>query len=152
MTGAAYSAVLWTHSWLRWVVLLLGVAALGQLAWQASRGRPEGPTRLYTAFIRLLGLQFLLGAFMFVGLSPLIRAAWIDWGVTFTDPSLRFFSIEHPFGMFFAVGAAHFGWIRLGRDVRWHRAALIAQAVWLLLTVISIPWPFMPYGRALFRL
>lgn len=146
-----YGAVLWAHSWLRWVVFPLGVAALVQLAVQAARGRPEAPKPLFTGFIRLLGLQFLLGAVMYVALSPLVRAAWIDWRVALSDPSLRFFAIEHPFGMFFAVGAAHFGWIRLGRDLRWHRAALVAQVVWLVLTVVSIPWPFMAYGRALFR-
>lgn len=144
--------MLWSHSWLRWIVLVLGVATLGQLVTPARRRAPQPPSPLHTLFIRLLGLQFLLGAVMYVALSPLVRAAWSDWSVTMAEPTLRFFAIEHFFGMFLAVGAAHFGWIRLGRDLRWYSAAIVAQAVWLVVTVLSIPWPFLAYGRALFRL
>ena len=147
-----YGAVLWMHSWLRWVVLLLGIFATVQLLVQVYRRSPEPRTRLYTLFIRLLGLQFLFGALLHVHLSPIVDAALVDWRAAMGDPALRFFFVEHPFGMFFAVGAAHFGWIRLGRDLRWHRPAAIAQVVWLILTVVSIPWPFLAYGRALFRL
>lgn len=147
-----YGAVLGAHSWLRWAVLLLGIAALFQLVRQAARSAPEAATPLYTLFIRLLGLQFLLGMVLYGLLSPYVRAGWSDWASALADPTLRFFTIEHPFGMFFAVGAAHFGWIRLGRDLRWHRAACVAQAVWLVLTLASIPWPFLAYGRDLFRL
>ncbi|MEM7414638.1 MAG: hypothetical protein AAF389_04015 [Gemmatimonadota bacterium] len=152
LSAAAYGAVLWSHSWLRWVVLLLGGATMIELLAPSRRREPKPPSRLHTLFIRLLGLQFLLGAVMYVFLSPLVRAAWSDWSVTMGEPTLRFFAIEHFFGMFLAVGAAHFGWIRLGRDVRWHTAAVIAQALWLVVTVLSIPWPFLAYGRALFRL
>jgi predicted membrane channel-forming protein YqfA (hemolysin III family) len=67
---------------------------------------------------------------------------------------LRFFVVEHPFGMVVSLALAHIGRARLKRatdsGVR-HRTALIFFGLSLLVMMASIPWPAMPAGRPLFR-
>ena len=70
---------------------------------------------------------------------------------------LRFFSVEHGFGMAVAVIAAHIGYkvargLEPDADPIHLRRALVAQTAWLLATMVSVPWPGLPYGRPLFRL
>ena len=72
------------------------------------------------------------------------------------NTGLRFWTVEHPFGMLIGVALAHIGRgrIRKTRDaVRKHRTALIFFTLALIVIVISIPWPGRPIiGRPLFRL
>ena len=79
------------------------------------------------------------------------------------DPVRRFYVIEHGFGMFVAISSAHVGFFRLrwaesGRTPAWARVesagkiSFFTQLVWLLVTLVSVPWPGLPYGRSLLRL
>ena len=77
----------------------------------------------------------------------LIGKAWADPGAAMADGMLRFYTVEHAFGMVVAVGAA-----LVALKVRSRRKALVAQVLWLIVTLVSIPWPLMEYGRPLFRL
>ena len=112
---------------------------------------------LYRGFVVALDTQFLLGLVLYVVLSPVTRAAFSDMGAAMGVSLLRFYSVEHVFGMFVAVSAAHIGYGKARRleadsDSGQLRRIFIAQAVWLLATLASIPWPGLPYGRPLFRL
>jgi len=164
-----YGFVLLAHSWNRWLVLVLGVAVLAdQLRsrrWVESTSF-EGPTTLHRTFIRSLDLQFVLGLLLYVALSPWTRVAFGDMGAAMGNSVLRFYSVEHAFGMLVAVGAAHGGFDRLAAlgkrgaadgDVdmdtaqRAERRAAVTQIVWLVVTLVSIPWPGLAYGRPLGR-
>jgi hypothetical protein len=68
------------------------------------------------------------------------------------DSALRFFLVEHAFGMLLAVTLAHIGRIRIRKaadDGRRHRSAAIYFGIALVLVLLSIPWPGMPAGRPL---
>jgi hypothetical protein len=68
------------------------------------------------------------------------------------DGSLRFFLVEHAFGMLAAITLAHLGRVRIRKstdDRRRQRAAAIFFGLALLLVALSIPWPGMPAGRPL---
>lgn len=151
-----YAFVLITHSWLRYVVLALGVAMIvlaargvsSRASWSA---RDEG---FHKAFVGVLDAQFTLGALLYLWLSPISAAAFADFGAAMKNAHLRFFGLEHAVTMFLAVAAAHIGRTRSRRKdgALRHRTVLIAQLIWLVLTCLAIPWPVLDVGRPLFRM
>jgi hypothetical protein len=151
-----YAFVLLGHSWLRYLVLGLGLAVLAlavrgvssRAAWSA---RDE---RFHKWFVGALDAQFTLGALLYLWLSPITWAAFSDFGAAMKNPQLRFFGLEHALTMFIAVAVAHIGRTRSRRKegLARHRAVLIFQVFWLLLTLAAIPWPMLDVGRPLFRM
>jgi hypothetical protein len=151
-----YTAVLAIHSWLRWIALLLGVAA----TWNASRDRlelserPPG-SRWDTYFMLAVDLQVLFGLFLYFGLSPLTKVAMEDFGGALRNPTLRFWGLEH-IGLMMAVVVL----VRMGRVMaltaktpsarRLRRFACFAAAT--LVMILGIPWPGLTLGRPLFRI
>jgi hypothetical protein len=150
-----YPVVLFAHSWLRWVVLVLGIALLVSTgrAWLTGRGWESREERLGVAFLRALDLQVILGLTLYLFLSPFSRAGFADMGAAIANPILRFYSIEHVAGMLTAVVAAHLGLERSRRldPHRRSRTVTLTQIVWLVVTLASIPWPGLDYGRPFFR-
>jgi len=151
-----HGLVLIAHSWLRWLVLALGVGLLAA-ALRASRGGPprwsSAWERVRRGFLGALDTQMLLGIALYTLLSPLPRAGLSDLPSTMGDATLRFYSIEHVLGMVVAVMVAHAGSARAMRSdgARRYRRLVATQALWLLITLASIPWPGLPYGRPFFR-
>jgi hypothetical protein len=67
---------------------------------------------------------------------------------------LRFFAVEHITGMLVVVVVAHLGRVKTQRPQQAsarHRAAAIWYGAAVLIALVSIPWPFLPYGRPLLR-
>jgi hypothetical protein len=150
-----YSVVLYTHSWLRYLVLGLGIAVL----FVCARDRKlsawgEQHERLHVLFLAVLDVQFLLGLLLYFKLSPYSQSALANMGAAMKDPTLRFFGVEHMATMLVAVIVAHVGRVRSKKKqgAAHFRSALITQCVWLLLTLAAIPWPSLDVGRPFFRL
>ena len=76
-----YAAVLVIQSWLRWLVLLAGIAAFVRAASGAATGRGWTPAddRAGFWFSIALDVQFLLGLILHVFLSPITHAAFSDF-------------------------------------------------------------------------
>ena len=140
-----YGLVLLVHSWLRWAVLAAGLAA-------AFRGgaRESSAGKWFTI---LLDVQIVLGLLLYFVLSPFTKSALGDFGAAMRNSQLRFFAVEHVFGMVIGVALAHIGRakIRKASADRRPRLALIFYGLALLAILASIPWPGMPAGRPLFR-
>ena len=151
-----YTFVLAVHSWLRWAVLIAGLAAVilaiaGALKRRAWTGADERIGRLFTIS---LDLQILIGLVLYFLLSPITRAALSDFGSVMGSSGLRFWAVEHAFGVLVAVAFAHAGRGRskkLTDPVARHRAVAIFYGLALLALLISIPWPGTPNGRPLGR-
>jgi hypothetical protein len=150
-----YIAVLFIHSWLRWVVLALGLAVLlaafGGL--RTSGAWSPKHERLQKIFLGVLDTQFLLGLVLWFFLSPVTAAARANMAVAMKDAQLRYFAVEHLLTMLIAVAVAHVGRVRAKRRegrVR-YRSTLITQVLWLVLTMLAIPWPGLDVARPLFR-
>ncbi len=150
-----YTIVLYSHTWLRWVVLAFGATGLAMAWWSVAKGRsPRAEGTLRRAFVATLDLQFLLGLALYVFLSPYTLAAREDLRAAMKNSLLRFFAVEHLVGMVLALALVHVAAVRsrraadpaLGRR-RWAIGLTIA----VLIVLASIPWPFLPYGRPLFR-
>jgi hypothetical protein len=153
-----YDAALHAHSWLRWLVLLLGLVAVARAFMGRSSGRPwvAADDVVASSFIGLLDLQLLIGLVMYFALSPITTAGMRDMGAAMANTGLRFWAVEHPFGMLVGIALAHIGRSRIRKTadaVRRHRTALIFFTLALIVIVISIPWPGRAIvGRPMFRM
>ena len=140
-----YPLLLLVHSWGRWAVLVAGLAAV-----------VRGGSRTGTAgkwFTILLDIQLLLGLLLYFAFSPITRAALGDFGGAMKVSQVRFFAVEHVFGMLVALALAHIGRARIAKASPGRRPRLAAIFYGLAMVAIlaSIPWPGMPAGRPLFR-
>jgi hypothetical protein len=151
-----YLAVLFIHSWLRWVLLALGLVLLFASIRGVSSRSPwtQRHERLHVVFIGVLDIQLVLGLTLYFVLSPITAMAMQHFGAAMKDAQLRFFGVEHIFTMLLAIIVAHVGRIRSKRksDGARHRSVLITQAFWLLITLAAIPWPGLDIARPLFRM
>jgi hypothetical protein len=150
-----YAAVLTIHSWLRWLVILAGIAAFVRAAGGASSRRPWTPAddRSGFWFITTLDLQVLLGLVLYVFLSPFTHAAFGDIGAAMKNSGLRFWLVEHPFGVIVGIALAHIGRARARKtdSLRRHRIVAIFFGLALVALLASIPWPGTPAARPLLR-
>jgi hypothetical protein len=150
------SFVLPLHSLLRWAVLLTGLIAVlrGFSGWRRRRPWTLADERAGFWFTLTLDLQVLLGLLLYAWLSPITRAAFQDFGGAMQNSGLRFFAVEHVFGMLVGIALAHIGRTKIhktGNDERRHKLAAIFFALALLAIAASIPWPGTPNARPLFR-
>jgi hypothetical protein len=151
-----YVIVLLIHSWLRWGVLLAALALLGRSVAASAKKLPWEPIdrRLGAAFLSALDTQVALGLLLYFVLSPLTPKSLADYRTYMPIAALRFFAVEHIFGMLLALAAAHIGWARAKKsadDAQRRRRVAIGVALALVAIAVTIPWPPLPYGRPLFR-
>lgn len=153
---SGYALVTWVHSYLRWLILIALIVASVKFAggWRAGRPWDAGSTRLLKATVGLLDLQLLLGLLLYFLLSPLTELAFRDMGAAMRSAPARFFVVEHATMMVAALVAVHVTSVRVRRakedPVRQRRAAIGVMTT-LLFVCVGIPWPFLAYGRPLFR-
>ena len=147
-----YPLLLVVHSLLRWAVLAAGGAAVvralgGKGSWSAADDRAG------LWFVVAMDLQFLLGLLLYVGVSPITRAAFADFGGAMSNSMLRFWAVEHLFGMLIAIALVHIGRARIRKadTARRRRLALIFYGLALVVILASIPWPGTPAARPLLR-
>lgn len=153
-----YELVLALHSWLRWAVVLFGLAFLVRaLAVWKSSSRAElsrGDQRLGLVFTACYDLQVLLGLALYFGLSPLIEGALQSPGTMMKDSILRFWGVEHTSMMLLALVILHVGRVRAKKALspgRKARVLALSTLACLALTLAAIPWPFLHVARPLFR-
>jgi hypothetical protein len=151
-----YAGVLFLHSWLRWAVVLTGVALCARAVYATATRRPWQPwdQRLGTWFVAALDSQVLLGLLLYFVLSPLTPRSLGDVRAAMPIAPLRFFALEHPVGMLAAAIAAHVGSAvgkRAATAAVRRRRVLIGAAVALVAILLSIPWPWLAMGRPLVR-
>jgi hypothetical protein len=150
-----YTLALLLHSWLRWAAIVSALGALALTFGAKDTISAKKADAWGLALMISLDLQLLLGLVLYLGLSPFTAEALGDFGAAMSNSGLRFWAVEHPTMMVGAVVAAHIGRIT-GRKARTPEAKrgklLLWFAVALVLMLVSIPWPGMANGRALFRL
>jgi len=151
-----YTATLLLHSWLRWVVIVLGLLAVVKAITGRSSGRAWSPAeaRAGRLFAIALDVQVLLGLLLYFVFSNLLSVAREDMGRAMASPTIRFWLVEHLTGMLVAVALAHIGSVRVRKAstdaVKYGRAALF-YGLALLAVLLASPWPGLPHARPLFR-
>lgn len=142
------------HNILRWVILILLLVAIVKSFSGMSGNRP------YTSGDKKVGLFLMISAhiMLLIGLYQVLagRYGLITKGVPddlMTNPSNRFFLVEHPLIMLIAIIL-----ITIGRgqakknisDTAKHKKSFWFYMIALILILVAIPWPFREIGRPLF--
>jgi len=150
-----YSGTLLVHSWLRWAVLITGVLVVLRAIAGVSGRRLWTPAddRAALWFTIALDVQLLVGLLLYFALSPFTTDAMKDFGAAMRTPALRFWAVEHVFGMVIGVALAHVGRVRIRKAEmsRRHLVAVIFFGIALVAILASIPWPGTPNGRPWIR-
>jgi len=150
-----YVVLVILHSWLRWLVLLAGLNAIGRGIGGAQSGRAwgAGDDQAGKWFVILFDVQFLIGLILYVALSPLTQSAFGDFGAAMKDSTLRFWAVEHIAGMLAASALMHIGRKKSlkATGTSRHKTAAVFFGLAFVIVLLSIPWPGMPAGRPLFR-
>lgn len=147
-----YDILLIIHNLLRWVVLILGLAAVvrGLAGWLGKQNWQPLDRRLGSFYTMSLDIQFLVGLLLYFVFSDLTTANLGNFGQAMGVPDLRFFLFEHPFTMLVAVILAHLGTV-LARRADSDTAKFRRLAIWTLLSLLAI-LVAIPWERPLFRL
>jgi hypothetical protein len=140
-----YNIILALHNIVRWVVLITAVLALvrAYLGWIQSRQWVARDRQVGIYFTSALDTQILLGLILFF-ISPWTRALLSgNFTAMMSDPTMRFFSIEHVPFMIVAVVLAHIGSARARRAsdaADKFRSSAIFFSLSVLVIMLMIPW------------
>lgn len=134
-----------THNIFRWLVLLLGIYTLTK-AYRGMRRKQDytaNHRRASSLFMGTLHLQALMGLALYFSKDwhNNLGKAFADMGNSY----LRFFSIEHIFGMLVAVALIQIGLVKVKRtaDVPLkHKRTFNYVLIGMLIILATIPWPF----------
>lgn len=152
-----YSLFLTLHNLVRWVVVVFAILALvrafrgwfKKLTWEKSDDRAG---IMYTSF---LDTQILLGLVLYFLFSPWPGQLFANFSAGMKNPTVAFYGMEHVVPMVLAAVAAHMGRAfarKAAEAVVKHRTTAVWFTISVVLILIAIPWPFLAYGRPIFRL
>jgi hypothetical protein len=140
-----YNVVLALHNIVRWIVLITAILALvrAYMGWLQSREWSARDRQAGVFFTSALDIQFLLGLILLF-ISPWTRALLTgNFSAMTSDPTMRFFSIEHVPFMILAVVLAHIGSARARRATdapTKFRQSAIFFSLSVLVLILIIPW------------
>lgn len=152
-----YELILTLHSWLRWVVLLLGILVISgnYKGWKLALPYMGLNKLLNTIFIASLHTQLVVGLLLYFGLSPMMQNILSNFGGSMGNAELRFWSVEHMLGMIIAIAIAQIGIIKAKRqstDAMKYRTAFIWFTTALVLILLMIPFGIWNVERPMFRM
>lgn len=142
------------HSLLRWVVLVAGIMVIVRALQNLSKAEWNSTHQRWLAiYVHSIGAQFIIGFILYIFVGPVATGSFDNFGATMKDRALRFWAVEHATGMFIALVLAHIGAARVKKaaDEAKHKRALLFVGLSLLIILLSMPWPFLLFGRPLFR-
>jgi hypothetical protein len=135
------------HNIFRWLVLILGVVALGRSLWGWVGKKPweKADRILGMAFTSVFDIQILLGLLLYFFSSNVGLHAFLTEpvGEVFGDQTTLLFAFEHPLIMIVAVILAHLGNVlpkKAKDDQTRHKQAFIFFGLAILLVIAAIPW------------
>ena len=150
-----YPVFLGIHSWIRWILVLsiLLILIRSFFCYRRSAVYTDLDQVLARILFWALNVQFLFGFSLYIFFSPYTHAAFSNLSEVMSHSILRFFLIEHPLAMLLAIGTGHNGLKKAkleSEPEKKHGHILKGVSACLFFVLIGIPWPFLPYGRALF--
>jgi uncharacterized membrane protein YozB (DUF420 family) len=152
-----YNFFLITHSWLRWVVLIMAVYAIYKNYEGFTAGRKWLPSdkKVNTLFMSTLHLQLLIGLILYLGFSPSVQSFFADVKGSMKNPELRFYGIEHLIGVLVGIIVAQVGSIRAKKqisDAGKFRTAFFYFLIATIIILIMIPLGIWNADRPMFRM
>lgn len=143
-----YSGLVHAHSGLRWLALLLLVAAVfvSVSRWTSNQSFTDGNRKLYLFTLISVHIQLLLGLVLYF-ISPKVNFDGMSERV------IRFYTVEHITIMLLAIALITVGYSRSKRatsDTQKHRLVGIFYGIGLVLILAGIPWAFRNLGAGNF--
>ncbi|UFH56750.1 cytochrome B [Spirosoma sp. KNUC1025] len=134
-----YSGLVHAHSGLRWIALILLLAAVATAIsrWQGRSRFTDGNRKLYLFTLISVHTQLVLGLLLLF-ISPKVNFSMLS------EKLYRFYSVEHTTGMLLAIVLITIGYSRSKRsnlDTAKHRLVSIFYGLGLIVILASIPWP-----------
>ncbi|MEM6531963.1 MAG: cytochrome B [Myxococcota bacterium] len=152
-----YDILIALHSWLRWLVVLGGVAAISLAVQGLVKGTEYHKPHKVSGIVFLASTHtMLILGFALFFVSPTVNAALGDMGAAMKIKAVRFWAIEHTTLMVLAAVAVTVGYSaakRATQSASKYKRALIGFGIGFTLIIMGIPWPFRAeVARVLFRL
>jgi len=137
--------MLQAHSWLRWVMLILAVAAvmMAILGWFNKKPYTNTHSRLALFLTISADVQLLLGLAMYFFTSVITKAAFQDFGKAMGNAESRFYAVEHILVMIIAIALFHIGKTKAKKaetDLKKHKITAWFFGIGLVLMLSRIPW------------
>lgn len=146
MLETLYNVLMPVHNLMRWVVVLIAVAAV-VMAWAGvfSNAKWSGPNAKVGRFFSIsFDIQVLVGILVYAT-SPLISGAFNNFGAAMGSRDLRFYLVEHGLIMIVAAVLVHIGVAR-GRKTNATLQPAILYSLAVALVAFGIDWgrPILP--------
>lgn len=149
-----YNGLLHAHSGLRWVALILLLAAIFNAAKSMQSGNYTDKDKKINLFAMIfIHTQILIGLVLYF-VSPKVQfvEGWMSSDMA--NGMYRFFGLEHIIGMILAAVVLTIGRSKAEKKLKGtrdkHRAILIHYVLALLIIILFIPWPFRGFGNGWF--
>jgi len=148
LTGMFYTGLLYLHSFLRWVILILAIVAIYKSYMGMTAGKPfsAGDKKIGLFLMIAAHTTLLVGLYLwFFGPFGLMNIQNLGFGAVMKNRVARYYAVEHTVGMLIAIVL-----ITVGRGVSKKPipdAAKHKKTFWLLLIALiiilaTVPWPF----------
>ncbi|MDI9356320.1 MAG: hypothetical protein QM536_04740 [Chitinophagaceae bacterium] len=140
-----YQIILYIHSWLRWLGLLLLIFQVLKsfFSWITKRKYLRKDKIFTSVLVGLLDIQLVLGIGLYFFLSPISMKGLENIGEAMKDSTTRFWTVEHFSMMLVAIVLAHIGKIKIQKEMADPRKFKL-QALYffacLLLIIAGIPF------------
>lgn len=141
----SYQFFLQTHSWLRWIALILVIVLVVKsiMGMTSKKGYQKIDNILAAAFVGSMHLQFLLGIILYFFLSPITTNAMKNMKLAMKVGDIRFWVVEHLTIMILAIVLAQLG-RSLSKKAKSNpqkfKRQLIFFGLSLLCMLAGIPW------------
>jgi hypothetical protein len=145
-----YNGLVHAHSGLRWVVLVLIVAAIVQAFSKGQAKLNNGNRKLAMFAMISVHVQLLIGLVLYGMGAADATLGKVQFGSeTMSNATIRFYTVEHLVGMLVAIAVITIGHSKAKKMASFKPVATY-YLIGLLLILASIPWPFRELGAGWF--
>lgn len=142
---STYEILLYTHSWLRWAVLILALWVIFRSfsGWFGRKKYLAGDNKAAVFFVASMHLQLVIGLLLYFVFSPIVQTAFQDFGAAMKNSAVRYWAVEHIFVMVLAVVLVQVGRIiskKSKTDRQKHKQMAVYSLIALVLMLSRIPW------------
>lgn len=140
-----FEILLFIHSWLRWILLLLGIIVIirSYVGWFGNKNYLQLDNRLSVSLVAVFHIQLVIGLLLYFIFSSITQSAFQNFGLAMKDSQLRYWAVEHIFIMILSVVIAQIGRIQIKKthsNTNKHRNSAIYFTMALILVLSRIPW------------
>lgn len=144
------TALLHTHSFLRWIILLLLLLAIFKSVGGAHKPFTQGHKKTGLFLMIACDVMLLIGLYQWATGGYGLHAIQNNgMSIVMKDATLRFFAVEHITMMIIAIVLVHIGKSYAKKnipDAKKHSKTVLFYVLALLIMLAAIPWPFRAIG------